>query len=77
MKDLSEYVPKKLEPYFEEAFRDPDGIWFYFTENVRFMSTDCGIVHEDTITQCREVMRDYILYPDAKLNAGGWRISNE
>lgn len=74
MKALEDYVPKKLKPYFEQAFRDSDGYWFYFTDNVSFESTDCGIVHEDTISQCREQMRYYNLYPNAVINSNGYRV---
>ena len=56
--DLRTYVPISFRPYLEDAFRDCDGYWFYFDEKkVIGGSNDTGIVHEDTISGCRDEFR--------------------
>lgn len=53
--DLKSYVPVRFRQYLEEAFHDCDGYWYYFNPSrVIGGSNDTGIVHEDTISQCRQ-----------------------
>jgi len=52
--DLRTYVPVRWRQYLQDAFRDCDGYWFYFDETkIIGGSNDTGIVHEDTIADCR------------------------
>lgn len=59
--DITYYIPKKLLPYFDGYEHESNGYWIYFTDNVTFASTETSMVHESTIRECREAMRDYVI----------------
>lgn len=65
-RDPYRYVPAKLREYCYDAYHDSDGYWFEFRPDENgiipiFNSTGCSSVHEDTISECRVALSDYVL----------------
>jgi len=62
------YVPTRLLPFVEGAYRDGDGIWVDGGDRFFDPGTDTHTVHVDTIAELKDDLRDVIvLDPDDPL----------
>lgn len=54
MKQIIEYVPKKLRCAVDEAWKDDDGYWISLKEGwENCEDQECDIIHEDTIADLK------------------------
>ena len=62
--ELRKHIPPKLLPHVTEAFKDSDGYWIWFDDNVDTKydpCQPCGTIHEDTIGAVKSALRKCVI----------------
>ncbi len=58
---ILKYVPRRLKPHVVGCDHDSDGYWVWFDGNVMNTLYDGATVHEDTIAELKQTLKDCVV----------------